>query len=165
MRFIFFTLLLSARAAILQSQVDAGPRFTLKTEPMTKKAIPFEFVLETLFEKHPITKPMFGAYGVYLEGGTKIVFILRDRDSYTDDNGVWIATKAEHHASLKKELPSMRAITIFGDGPTNWRCLPASAPDFEKCVGRACEMVLCNDERIGSYPKPKKIVKKKKPTK
>jgi len=141
--------------------VDASEWVAIKADIMkTKKPIPHAFVLEWLFEKSPTTKPMFGAHGVYVDDG-KMVLILRDRDSYPDDNGVWVATKAEHHASLEKELPSMRGIGIFGPGPTNWRCLPASAPDFESSVGRVCEMVLRGDERIGTYPKQRKPRAKK----
>jgi hypothetical protein len=137
------------------------------TLPRLKRAIPFSFVLESLYEKDPVTKPMFGAHGVYVDDG-KMVFILRESKSYPDDNGVWIATRAEHHESLLKELPCMRGIGIFGPGPTNWRCLPLSAVDFERCVERACELVLRGDERIGTYPKkksPKAKAKKTEPKK
>jgi hypothetical protein len=137
------------------------------TVPKLKRGIPFAFVIERLASRNPVTRPMFGAHGVYIDDG-KMVFILRERESYPDDNGVWIATKAEHHESLLRELPCMRGIGIFGPGPTNWRCLPLSAPDFENCVERACELVLRGDERIGTYPSQKKSrakPKKKVPTK
>lgn len=138
------------------------------TLPKVKRGIPFAFVIERLASRNPVPRPMFGAHGVYIDDG-KMVFILRERESYPDDNGVWIAKKTEHHESLLRELPSMRGIGIFGPGPTNWRCLPLSALDFENSVERACEMVLRGDDRIGTYPpqkksraKPKKVPTKKR---
>jgi len=134
-----------------------------------KKPIPFEFVIEALYEKNPVVKPMFGAFGVYVNDG-KMAFILRDRDSYTDDNGVWLCTQAEHHESLQKIFPHMRPVALFGDGPHNTTILPVDAPDFESSVNLAIELVLKNDPRIGRYPKAKKPKKvktavAKKPTK
>jgi len=123
-----------------------------------KKSIPFEFVLDFLEELEPLTKPMFGAVGVYARG--KIVFILRNRESNPEDNGVWIATTSEHHESLKKNLNSMRSIEMFGPGPTGWQTLPVDDPNFERDVEIACQLVLNDDSRIGKIPKTK--LKKRK---
>ena len=131
-----------------------------------KSKIPFDFVLEELAEADPETKPMFGCRSVYI--GPKIVFILRDKEDFVQDNGVWIATTAEHHASLRKDFPNMRSISLFAsDGPTGWRTLPADSEDFEESVLRACAMVLKNDPRIGKIPKSRLSSKKavKKPAK
>ena len=121
--------------------------------------IPFDFVLEQLSAKKPLTKPMFGSTGVYVDG--KIVFILRQREKYPQDNGLWLATVAEHHESLKKDFPSMRSIGLFGPGPSGWQNLPVSSQDFESSVGRAVELVLRGDPRIGKVP-GKKITRSKK---
>ncbi|MES2965682.1 MAG: hypothetical protein V4760_17505 [Bdellovibrionota bacterium] len=118
-----------------------------------KKSVPFDFVLELLAEMEPYTKLMFGCTSVYV--GSRIVFILRDRGNPAPDDGVWIATTADHHASLRAELPSMRDIELFGPGPTGWQVLPVSADGFEESVRLACEMVLKGDERIGKTPKTK----------
>lgn len=126
-----------------------------------QKKIPFDFVLEELDSASPLTKPMFGAVGVYVD--SKIVFILRDRPTNIDDNGVWLATTGEHHESLKKVFPSMRSIQIFGPGPTGWQVLPLDSIDFEKSVLKACAMVLKNDPRIGKIPKTN-FRKTRKPT-
>lgn len=115
------------------------------------KPIPFEFVLEWLDALAPYTKPMFGCTSVYV--GDRIVFILRNRGDSPPDDGVWIATTTEHHESLRRDLPSMRDIEIFGPGPTGWQVLPASSGDFEESVRLACELVLRGDERIGKIPK------------
>ena len=86
----------------------------------------------------------------------KIVLILRNKPEHPTDNGVWVATKKEHHASLKVILPSMRSIFLLGNGQTNWQNLPLESIDFEECVQSACELVLKGDPRIGNVPKSRK---------
>jgi predicted DNA-binding protein (MmcQ/YjbR family) len=121
----------------------------------TRRRVPFDFVLEAISELGPLTKPMFGCTAVYIE--EKIVFILRDRRSSARDNGVWVATTAEHHASLRRELPSLRSIAAFGrSGETGWQVLPAEDDRFEEQATRACELVLARDPRIGKTPKPRR---------
>lgn len=119
-----------------------------------RRAVPFDFVLDEIAELGPYTKPMFGCTAVYVED--KIVFILRDRPTRPADNGVWIATVREHHASLRAELPSMRSIGVLGDGETGWQILPAGVLEFEEHVLRACELVKKRDPRIGKVPKPRR---------
>lgn len=114
---------------------------------------PFDFVLEELAELGPWTRPMFGCTAVYVE--EKIVFILRDKTP-REDSGVWVATTKEHHASLRRELPNLRSITVFGGGETGWQVLPVDADDFEEAVLRACAMVRAGDARIGKVPKPRR---------
>lgn len=119
----------------------------------------YPFVLDELSKVMTHTKPMFGCTAIYV--GEKIVLILRQRDSSTKDNGVWIATTEEHHQSLKKEFPKMRSIAVFGPGVTGWQVLPESAPDFEESVYRMCELVVAGDPRVGKIPGQKKAKKKK----
>ena len=119
-----------------------------------KRRIPFDFVLDYLHPKNPVVKSLFSAYGVYVDG--KIVFALRDRKDFPEDNGVWIATTVEHHASLRKILPSMRSIKLLGKRVTGWQVLPASSDDFEASVIRACELVLKGDPRIAKIPKSRR---------
>src|SRR5207249_3808429 len=111
-----------------------------------KKPIPFEFVLEELDSIAPWTRPMFGCTAVYVE--EKIVFILRDKKN-DSDNGVWVATTKEHHASLRREFPSLRSIRVLGTGETGWQILPVDSDDFEASVLLACAMVRGGDPRIG----------------
>jgi hypothetical protein len=128
--------------------------------PKLKRKLPYAFVLEELAHLQPNTRPMFGCTAIYL--GDKIVFILREREAHADDNGVWIATTSEHHASLQKDFPSMRSIRLFGtDGPSGWQNLPADCDDFEESVLKACALVEKGDPRIGKIPKGRK----KKPAK
>lgn len=117
-----------------------------------QKPVPFNFVIENLYALDPIIKSMFGAYAIYV--GNKIVLILRDKKD--EDSGVWIATTPEHHASLKKDFPSMRSIKIFGTGESGWQVLPMDADDFESSVNQVCDLIIKGDKRIGKIPKPKK---------
>jgi hypothetical protein len=82
----------------------------------------------------------------------KIVLILRDKRDATADNGVWLATTAEHHESLRREFPNMRSIQAFGTKVTGWQILPVDAPDFEEAALRACELIVAKDPRIGKVP-------------
>ncbi|TAK25249.1 MAG: hypothetical protein EPO40_23035 [Myxococcaceae bacterium] len=117
------------------------------------KKVPFAFVLDELEVLAPTTRPMFGCTAIYV--GPRIVLVLRDGRGTADD-GVWIATTAEHHASLRKELPSIRSITVFGPGESGWQVIPAAAESFEEEVLWVCELVRRADPRVGKLPKPKK---------
>jgi hypothetical protein len=118
--------------------------------------IPFEFVIENLISLNPRVKPMFGAFAVYV--GEKIILILRNKENHEEANGVWIATSKEHHASLKKDFPSMCSVYLLSDGKaeTDWQMLQLSADDFESSVMQLCELILKGDKRIGRIPKPRK---------
>jgi hypothetical protein len=129
--------------------------------PKKNTSIPFEFVLEQLYSLNIEIHPMFGCFALYVRN--KIVLILREKRSSMVDNGVWIATSREHHASLRSEFPSMRSIKAFGGMESNWQNLPADANDFEEMVIRACELILRGDQRIGRETKRK--LGKKKPRK
>jgi hypothetical protein len=117
----------------------------------TRTAVPFPFVLEALDVASPETRPMFGVVAVYVK--EKIVFALRDKRDEVADNGVWLATTEEHHASLRREFPHMRSIGVLGKEVTGWQLLPADADDFETSALRACELVIARDPRIGKIPK------------
>ena len=120
------------------------------------KNIPFPFILDYLLPVEPRINPMFGCYGVYVD--EQIVFIMRNRDTHTDCNGLWIATSREHHKSLKKIFPSLTSVSVLNEGSreTAWQMLPADSDDFETAAIAACELVLKGDKRIGKIPKPKK---------
>lgn len=117
------------------------------------KPIPHEFVLDEIAALAPTTRPMFGCLAVYVED--KIVLILRDKRAGPQDNGVWLATTAEHHESLRREFPRMRSIRVLGGKPTQWQLLPADDPDFEAAALRACRLICARDPRIGKVPKPR----------
>ena len=115
-----------------------------------RKPMPYEFVLDAIVSLAPETRSMFGCLAVYV--GEKIVLILRDKPKGAKDNGVWLATREEHHASLRRDFPNMRSIGLLGKEVTGWQVLPADAPDFEEAAMRACELVLAGDPRIGKIP-------------
>ena len=115
-----------------------------------RKVVPHRFVLEAIAALSPRTHPMFGCLAVYVED--KIVLVLRDKHAQIADNGVWLATTAEHHESLRREFPNMRSIQVLGKKVTGWQVLPASASDFEEAALRACELILARDPRIGKVP-------------
>jgi len=116
-----------------------------------QKKIPHEFVLEALSAVPLETRPMFGCLAVYV--GDKIVCVLRDkRDQTGDDDGMWLATTLEHHASLREDFPNLRSIGVLGKKVTGWQVLAADAPDFEEAALRACEFIVAGDPRIGKIP-------------
>jgi hypothetical protein len=116
-----------------------------------RPATPHEFVVDAIAPLAPTTRRMFGSLAVYVED--KIVFILRDRDAGPEDNGVWLATTLEHHASLQRLFPTLRSIRIFGKNVTGWQLIPADAPGFEEAALKACGLVRAADPRIGKVPK------------
>jgi len=121
------------------------------------KSAPHEFVLDALAPLSPTTRPMFGCLAIYVD--EKIVLILRDTPRSPADNGVWLATTAEHHESLRRDFPRMRSIRVLGKKVTGWQVLPAAEPDFEETARRACSLILARDPRIGKIPKPRRISK------
>jgi hypothetical protein len=122
---------------------------------------PHEFVLDAIASLSPTTRPMFGCLAVYVED--MIVLILRDKPDSAADNGVWLATTADHHESLRREFPRMRSIRVLGKKVTNWQILPADAPDFEEAALRACDLIRARDPRIGKVPK-KRVTPKRRMT-
>ena len=121
------------------------------------KPPPHEFVLDALASMSPSTRLMFGCLAIYVE--EKIVLILRERQDSKADNGVWLATTADHHESLRHEFPNMRSIKLFGPKVTGWQVLPTDSSDFEEAALRACALIRAGDARIGKVPK-KRITRK-----
>lgn len=95
---------------------------------------------------------MFGCHAIYIE--EKIVLILRERGD--SDDGVWLANSPDYHLSLKKVIPGIKNIKIFGPGTTGWQKIAKSDKKFEDYVLIACDLIKANDPRIGKIPKPKK---------
>lgn len=120
-----------------------------KTRP--KKPQPYPFVIDALADVVTEKKPMFGSLALYV--GDKIVLILREKRDGSPDDGVWLATMAEHHESLRREFPNMRSVAVFGPQVTHWQVLATDSPDFEEAALRACELIAARDPRIGKVPK------------
>ncbi len=133
-----------------------------------KKPIPHSFILDELDRLGVHTKAMFGCTAIY--HADKILLVLRERASNLEDNGIWVATYQEFHETLKKDLPSLRSIRIFGPGETDWQVLPSDSLSFEDEAFKVCEMIMRGDHRIGRIPKAKlprkkSVGAKKAPTK
>ncbi len=125
------------------------------SQPKLQKPLPFAFVLDELADLDPLVRPMFGCHAIYL--GSKIVLILREKgDATSNDDGVWVATTADHHESLRRDFPSLRSIELFGPGPSGWQVLPSDSDSFEEDALRICKWVRRADPRIGKIPKTKK---------
>ncbi len=122
-----------------------------------RKPVPHQFVLDALAPLSPWTRPMFGCLAIYID--EKIVLILRDKPTYTADNGVWLATIEEHHPTLRPEFPYMRSIRLLGKKVTGWQLLPVDSPDFEEAALHACDLVLAGDPRIGKIPASRRTSK------
>jgi hypothetical protein len=118
--------------------------------------VPYEFVVEALTPLSPIVRRFFSGFAIYI--GPKFVLILHDRPNHPADNGVWLATSAEHHESLRGEFPNMRSVQLFGTPVTSWQVLPVDALDFEESATRACELIAARDPRIGKIPKKKRAI-------
>jgi hypothetical protein len=88
------------------------------------------------------------------------VLLLRDKREGTADNGIWLATTAEHHESLRREFPNMRSIQIFGKKVTGWQVLPVDAADFEEAALRACELILAGTRGLARYRKGAKVLER-----
>ncbi len=96
-------------------------------------------------------KPMFGAWGLYHD--FKILMILRKKQKPDSDTGMWLAVTDGCHAEIRKEVPQLRDLKMFGDGPTSWQVLGEDLPDFEETALKICALVLKEDRRIGRVPK------------
>lgn len=127
-------------------------KFSSSIKP--SKIIPFDFVLEYLHAAEPLVRQMFGCHSIYVKN--KIVLALRKKSEFSRDNGVWVATTRDHHDSLRKDLPSLRTIFLFGTAESGWQNIPEESDRFEEEVTIACDLILKGDPRIGKIPKPKK---------
>ena len=115
-----------------------------------RKRLPQEFVLDAVAEVCPTTRAMFGALAVYV--GEKIVFLLRDRPTDPQANGVWLAIPTEFQENLHADFPNAGPVRIMGKEISGWRLLAVDAEDFEASALHACELVVRNDPRIGKVP-------------
>ena len=71
-----------------------------------KKIPPYDFILEELGRIVTSIKPMFGAYGIYRD--EQILMILRKKEKYDNDTGMWLAVSDGNHESIRKTLPELR---------------------------------------------------------
>ena len=115
-----------------------------------KYNIPFDFILDYLYPKEVVIKPMFGCFSLYMNN--RIYFFLRNRDDKEELNGVWVAVATPNdYESLAKELHSInqdRELVEDNKSDNKWLLLSAFDDQFESLVNQACYLILNNDKRI-----------------
>ncbi len=117
-----------------------------------KTPIPYDFIVNELYELEPTIKRMFGTHSIYI--GEKIYFALRESEKNAIDNGIWIATEKKHHQKLFQLFDSLR---YFETIPMKkWILLPADVDDFEEIGMELCQMVKDNHPALGTIPTSKK---------
>lgn len=124
-----------------------------------KKSPPYDFILEALGPAVTAIKPMFGAYGIYRN--EKILMILRKKEKFDNDTGMWLALPDDFVVEVKNEIPELRDLEMFGTGPTAWQVLGEDLENFEEVALHICDLILAKDKRIGRTPKNKLKTKKK----
>ncbi len=125
-----------------------------------KKSPPYEFVLEDLADIITTIKPMFGAYGIYRED--QILMILRKKDKTDKDTGMWVAVVNGEVESLKKQIPELRDLEMFGPGPTSWQVVGEDLIHFEEICIKICDLIRNKDLRIGRTPQSRLRSKSKR---
>lgn len=113
--------------------------------------MPYDFFLELLFPLPLRHKKMFGVDSYYI--GEKIVFALRKKDNLLEDNGIWIASKIEHHQKLKHKIRGLNAIKSYGI--KSWLVLPEEFEYFEEEANKLSELIKKNSALVGNIPKIK----------
>lgn len=91
---------------------------------------PYDFFLEFLYPLPLRHKKMFGVDAFYIR--EKIVFALRKKNTTQEDNGIWIASKKEHHQKLYHQIDGLRSIKIYGI--KTWLFLPEDFELFEEAA-------------------------------
>ena len=131
----------------------------------TKKLPPYDFILEELGDLVTSIKPMFGAFGLYRDH--QILMILRKKEKYDNDTGIWLAVADGQHDNIRKTIPELRDLEMFGPGPTSWQVVGEDLSNFEEVAFKICSLIQKNDARIGRTPKTrmKKSKTKKKVSK
>ncbi|KKM99198.1 hypothetical protein LCGC14_1150300 [marine sediment metagenome] len=94
---------------------------------------------------------MFGVDAFYIQ--EKIVFALRKKETAPEDNGIWIASKKEHHQRLNHHISGLRNIKTYGI--KTWLLLAEDFEQFEEAAHSISELIKKNSELIGNLPKPK----------
>jgi hypothetical protein len=112
-----------------------------------RRPLPFPFIIDELESSRPTVRGVFGFTHVYLED--RLLFSLRDADTRTGSNGMWLYTTTEHADSLAQEFPDLPRRQIWRSGKKAWVILASRLGDFEENALRACELILSGDRRIG----------------
>lgn len=114
--------------------------------------MPYDFFLELLYPMPLRHKKMFGVDAYYIH--EKIVFGLRKKDTNKEDNGIWIASKIEHHQKLRHRFSGLRNINTYGI--KTWLVLPEDYIRFEEEANELAEMIKTKSILIGNIPKSRR---------
>ena len=120
--------------------------------------IPHNFILDFLYPLPLRTKQMFGVVSIY--SGDKIYLATRKNEKNPIDNGIWIASKVEHHDELKQLIPELRPIQTYS--VKAWLVLHDEEENFEEQAQQLADLIKANSPLIGSVPKPRKSKSRKK---
>ena len=112
-----------------------------------RKPIPFPFILDELESLRPTVKSVFGFTHVYLED--RLLFSLRDAETRSGSNGMWLYTTNAEAESLAAEFPDLPRRQIWRSGNKAWLVLASRLGSFEENAFKACELILRGDRRIG----------------
>ncbi|WDF77167.1 hypothetical protein PQ469_25100 [Mucilaginibacter sp. KACC 22773] len=96
-----------------------------------------------------IVKPAIEMFYIYFN--QKIALTFRKTRKTPQHTGIRIAAKREYRASLRITLPAITDFT-FDEGETfdtAWLLLSDGHNDFESAAIQLCELVSCQDIRIG----------------
>lgn len=133
----------------------SDPFAPVRAKAKPAREIAYDFVLERLAALSPITRPMFGSHGVYLD--ERVICILRKKGDA--DDGVWVCFEPEAEPEVLALFPNLRRIDRLGN-VRNWRKLAAADPNFEEDVLLLCKRLLAGDTRIGKLPEKLKAQRK-----
>ncbi|MFT5751216.1 MAG: hypothetical protein ACI828_001354 [Flavobacteriales bacterium] len=112
---------------------------------------PYPFFLDLLYPIPLRHKKMFGVDAYYVED--KMMFALREKEKNPVDNGIWIATKKEHHQQLRQKLKGCKNIETTGIKA--WLMLPSESDYFESDAHILAALIHSQNPLIGTSPKPK----------
>jgi hypothetical protein len=79
--------------------------------------------------------------------------MLRDSPKHQKD-GVWLVFSETANLAdpwIRRDVPSIRLIGLFGGKIGHWRLIPADSPTFKSEALHACEL-LKHDARFGRVP-------------
>ncbi|HEV2619570.1 MAG TPA: hypothetical protein VGU23_06480 [Acidobacteriaceae bacterium] len=122
-----------------------------------KATVPHGFVVEALRDLRPEVRRLFSGFAVYV--GDRLFLVLRDAVKHPEDNGVWVVLAEgidPGDASLRRDLPSLRAIGLLGSKIRHWLLIPGDGADFEKQSLDVCELILGRDPRLGRVPQSRR---------
>jgi len=109
-------------------------------------------VLDHLTTVEVTIKPMFGCYGIYVDGRLCLFLMDREkplirREAEPMQKGIYVATIDAHLPSLRKIFRKAE-FEMLKKGKV-WIFISTELTEFENYVVTACELISNGDGRIG----------------